>query len=399
MPDMCSDRGLHLGIDATNLRQGGGITHLSQLLQAAQPAQAGIERVTVWAGKAMAAALPQRPWLSLRSAAWMEAGLPRRVMGQQWQLPREMRQADCQVVFFPGGTVPWRPPPHAVTMSQNMLPFEPAEAARFGKWSPMRLKMRLLRHAQGQSFRRAQGVIFLTRYAESTVLRALGGMAGARALIPHGIEPRFLKPPRPARRLQDCSLAQPFRLLYVSILMPYKHQVELALAASRLRAEGHPLEVRFVGAPWGAYGVAFQRLLDDLDPGRVFLRWSGAEPFDALHGIYQASDAFVFASSCENLPNIMVEAMAAGLPIASSNRGPMPEVLGDAGVYFDPDSPDSIASALRELMQSSALRDRLAAAAWRKAAGYSWTCCARDTFDFIATVARAQALPTPAEAH
>ncbi len=390
---------LSLGIDATNIRQGGGITHLSQLLQAADPIAAGISRVTVWACRATSASLPIRPWLTVRNLPWMESSLPWRIFGQQLQLPRAMQEDGCDVVFFPGGTLPRRCPAPTVTMSQNMLPFEPTEAARFGKWSPMRVKMRLLRHAQGRSFRRAQGVIFLTRYAESTVVRALGGMEGARALIPHGIEPRFLKPPRPARRLQDCSLAQPFRLLYVSILMPYKHQVELALAASRLRAEGHPLEVRFVGAPWGAYGVAFQRLLDHLDPGRVFLRWSGAEPFDALHGIYQASDAFVFASSCENLPNIMVEAMAAGLPIASSNRGPMPEVLGDAGVYFDPDSPDSIASALRELMQSSALRDRLAAAAWRKAAGYSWTCCARDTFDFIATVARAQALPTPAAAH
>lgn len=390
---------LHLGIDATNIRQGGGVTHLSQLLQAADPRAAGIGRVTVWACKATAASLPERPWLTVRSSPWMESGLPRRIFGQQLQLPRAMEEEGCDVVFFPGGTLPRRCRAPTVTMSQNMLPFEPAEAARFGTWSVMRLKMRVLRHVQSQAFRRAQGVVFLTRYAQATVTRALGGLQGAHALIPHGIEPRFLQAPRPSRPLADCTPQQPFRVLYVSILMPYKHQVEVALAASRLRSDGVPIEMRFIGAPWGGYGDEFSSLLDRLDPQREFLIWTGAQPFASLHGIYQASDAFVFASSCENLPNIMIEAMAAGLPIASSNRGPMPEVLGDAGVYFDPEQQQSIAEALHGLMRDTALRSRLADAAWREATRFSWGRCAQETLDFIATVAKERQLhATPSAA-
>lgn len=380
--------GLHLGIDATNIRQGGGVTHLSQLLQAGEPAAAGIERVTVWACQAIAATLPVRPWLAKRSAPWMEAALPRRMAGQQLQLPHELRAAACDVLFSPGGTLPAWCPVTAVTMSQNMLPFEPLEAARFGRWSPMRLKMRLLRYTQGRSFRRADGLIFLTQYAETAVSKALGGVASATALVPHGIEPRFLQAPRPQRLLAARSAENPFRVLYVSILMPYKHQVQVARAASQLRAEGLSIEMRFIGAPWGDYGRQFRALLDELDPKREFLLWSGAEPFEALHGFYQNADAFVFASSCENLPNILIEAMAAGLPIASSNRGPMPEVLEDAGVYFDPEAPDSIANALRTLALDSLLRARLAESAWRKAKSYSWERCARDTFEFIARVVK-----------
>lgn len=390
---------LHLGIDATNIRQGGGVTHLSQLLQAADPGAAGVGRITVWACKATLASLPERPWLTQRSSPWMESGLPRRILGQQLQLPRAMKAEGCDIAFFPGGTLPRRAAAPMVTMSQNMLPFEPAEAARFGQWSAMRLKMRVLRHVQSQAFGRAQGVVFLTRYAQATVTHALGGLPGAQALIPHGIEPRFLQAPRPSRPLADCTPQQPFRVLYVSILMPYKHQVEVALAASQLRSGGVPIEMRFIGAPWGNYGDAFRQLLDRLDPRREFLIWTGAEPFASLHGTYQASDAFVFASSCENLPNIMIEAMAAGLPIASSNRGPMPEVLGDSGVYFDPEQPDSIAETLHGLMRDTALRSRLAEAAWRKAARFSWERCAQETLDFIAAVAKEgqfQAAPSAA---
>lgn len=385
---MLGQSGLHLGIDATNIRQGGGVTHLSQLLQAGDPVAAGFNRVTVWTCQSTAATLPERSWLVKRSAPWIEAALPRRMAGQQLQLPRDLVDAGCDVLFSPGGSLPsWCSVP-AVTMSQNMLPFESLEAARFGRLSPMRLKMWLLRYTQSRSFRRADGMIFLTRYAETVVSKAVGCISNSTALIPHGIESRFLQPPRPQRQLAACSVESPFRVLYVSILMPYKHQMEVARAASQLRAEGLPIEMRFIGAPWGDYGREFSALLDDLDPKREFLRWSGAEPFDALHDCYQNADVFVFASSCENLPNILIEAMAAGLPIASSDRGPMPEVLAEAGIYFDPEVSTSMADALRKLAFDASLRKKLAALAWRKAQAYSWERCASDTFSFIAQVAQ-----------
>lgn len=313
--------------------------------------------------------------------------MPRRLLGQQFQLNRELTQAGCDVLVSPGGTLPlWCSVP-TITMSQNMLPFEPTEALRFGRWSAMRLKMWLLRHSQGRSFLRASGLIFLTKYAQEKVSSFLGGIRKPMALIPHGIEDRFVQPPRPQRRIDEYSIIRPFSLLYVSILMPYKHQVEVALAAYQLRAEGLPVAVRFIGADWGCYGREFGQLLQSLDPGKEYLHWSGSVSFDQLDGHYKEADAFVFASSCENLPNIMIEAMAAGLPIASSNRGPMPEVLQEAGIYFDPDIPDSIAEALRRLIHNDDLRAQLAMSASKKGQSYSWARCARETFEFIAEIA------------
>lgn len=380
--------GLHLGIDATNIRQGGGVTHLSQLLAAADPAASGINQVTVWTCQSIASLLPERSWLSSRSAPWMDAPLLQRIFGQQVLLPRDLVTAGCDVLFSPGGTLPLRRRSPTVTMSQNLLPFEPTEAARFGRFSPMRLKMRLLRYVQRRSFRGADGLIFLTRYAETTVSNVMTGSLLKIALIPHGIEQRFLQAPRPQRLLSLCTAEKPFRALYVSILLPYKHQCQVACAVSRLRAEGVPIEMKFIGSPCGRYGDQFRALLNGLDPKREFLLWSGAEPFDALPNFYRDSDLFVFASSCENLPNILIEAMAAGLPVASSDRGPMPEVLGDAGMYFDPEQPNSIADAIRTLALDAPLRAKLAESAWHKAQEYSWERCARETFGFIADVAR-----------
>jgi glycosyltransferase involved in cell wall biosynthesis len=79
--------------------------------------------------------------------------------------------------------------------------------------------------------------------------------------------------------------------------------------------------------------------------------------------------------------------MTAGLPIACSKRGPMPEVLQNAGIYFDPVQPHDIAKAMRTLINSPELRLQLAAQAKERSQAYSWQRCAKETFEFITAVA------------
>lgn len=378
---------MRIGIDASNIRQGGGLTHLSQLLSAARIRDYGISRVLVWADQRVLARLPDDPLLEKRGHSMLERGSPFRIAWRRFVMPGELQASRCDLLFAPGGSVSPNCPVPAVAMSQNMLPFEPDEAATFGRLSPMRLKMRLLRSAQGRSFSRASGVIFLSRYAQSRLSSSLQLDVSRTALIPHGIEPRFFQSARPARMLSTCTPTSPFRLLYVSILMPYKHQIEVARAVAHLRAAGLPVVIDFVGASWGKYGIAVTKECRKLDPSGEFLRLRGEVPFEHLHSLYKDADGFIFASSCENLPNIMIEAMAAGLPILSSNRGPMPEVLGEHGAYFDPYSVDSIMSVTRQFILDHEYRAAIANGAHERARGYSWQCCAEQTFEFISRVA------------
>ena len=379
---------MHLAIDAINIRQGGGITHLAQMLQVAQPNLYGFKKVTVWSSRATADLLPDRPWLVKRSLPWMDSSLLRRIIGHQFQFGYELVAHKCDVLFSPGGTFPRAEGLSMVAMSQNMLPFEPVEAYKFGRLSLMRLKMYIIKMMQMRSFKRANGLIFLSEYAERVIKHALDYIPCRSQLVKHGIESRFFQEPRQQRKADSCSAQLPFKILYVSILMPYKHQKEVALAAADLYAKGIPIEMRFIGASWGNYGLEFKEVINKIDPDEKFLIWNGPENFEDIPKFYCDADAFVFASSCENLPNILIEAMASGLAIASSDRGPMPEVLGSAGIYFNPESFVSIADALTELINDDELRKNLAYEAWRKAQQYSWERCAHDTFKFIADVAQ-----------
>jgi glycosyltransferase involved in cell wall biosynthesis len=377
-----------LAINAINIRAGGGVTHLSRLLHAAEPMVDGLWNIHIWTCRETASKLPDRNWLTIHTPFWAESNLLVRTLAQQVWLPVVVKRFGCNILYCPGGTLPAIRNIPVITMSQNMLPFEPDEARRFGIGSPMWLKLQILRYIQGRAFRRADGLVFLTNYAREVVTRALGRIAPHIALVPHGIEERFLIPPRIPRLLSECSTQNPFRVLYVSILMPYKHQLEVAQAAALLRNKGLPIEMCFIGASWGEYGKRFGELLKQLDSSGQYLKWLGHEPFESVHKMYGEADAFIFASSCENLPNIMIEAMAASLPIASSRKGPMPEVLGDAGIYFDPECPNSIAECIEKLAKDSDLRTDLSLRAHNLAKTYSWRRCASQSLEFFVNVAR-----------
>src|SRR6266508_3276153 len=162
---------MRLGIDASNLRVGGGLTHLTELLRSAELPAHGIEEVTVWGSRQTLARLPaERPWLRLRHVPMLELPLPARLYWQRTGLSR-LARASCDLLFVPGGTYSGVFEPF-VTMSRNILPFEPAEARRYGA-SLMLLRLSILRSRQTAAFRRANGVIFLNQYARTTVMRVV----------------------------------------------------------------------------------------------------------------------------------------------------------------------------------------------------------------------------------
>jgi glycosyltransferase involved in cell wall biosynthesis len=374
---------LTIGVDATNIRSGGGLTHLVELLRATQPSKQGVDRIVVWGGTQTLEALEDRPWLAKRNPSALDKGLLQRTLWQRFGLSRDAHDEGCDILFVPGGSYAGNFHP-VVTMSRNLLPFEMRELARFG-WSLTMIKMLLLRWVQSRSYHWVDGLILLNQYAKDAVLKVTGSLICKTVVIPHGIHNRFNNPPREQRFLNSYSLQKPFQILYVSTVDVHKHQWHVAEAVAMLRREGLPLALNLVGP---AYPPALKRLkasLSNLDPEGDFITYRGAVPHEQLNAHYAAADLCVFASSCENMPNILLEMMASGVPIACSNRGPMSEILGDAGLYFDPEKPEDIATAIKRLIVSPELREEKSSTAFALVQQYSWQRCADETFTFLST--------------
>lgn len=373
-----------LGIDASNIRVGGGVTHLVELLSAADPRSSGFERVLVWSRPRTLALLPDREWLEKVPQRALDRGLLFRVGWQRFRVRKLAKAAGCDLLFVPGGSDSGGFHP-MVTMNRNLLPFDLPELRRFG-WTWMSLKLLLLRLVQTRAYRRADGVVFLTDYAKRAVLDVTGPLSGITATIPHGVDSRFSMPPRPPRSQEAFTIEDPCRVLYVSVLDVYKHQWHVAEAVGELRRAGLNVELELVGPP----GRGLPRLLSviqHIDPNGAFIHYRGAIPHGRLHEAYRQADIGLFASSCETFGQILTESMSAGLPIACSSRSAMPELLGPEGVYFDPETPSSIAEALKRLILDPKLRSKVAMDAFVRSEGLTWRRCSDDTFSFLAKVA------------
>jgi glycosyltransferase involved in cell wall biosynthesis len=143
------------------------------------------------------------------------------------------------------------------------------------------------------------------------------------------------------------------------------------------------VRITLVGGGTGRPQEKLTKAVDDIDPeGRFVVMREFLQHPEIMEEI-KCSDIFVFASSCENMPNTLLEGMSAGIPIACSDRGPMPEVLKDAGVYFDPENIESIANAIETLISIPELAETLGVRAQAISKQFTWKRTGDSTWQFF----------------
>jgi glycosyltransferase involved in cell wall biosynthesis len=386
---MTANDPIRIGIDASNIRTGGGITHLLELLHAIDALgieSLQIKQVYVWASEPTLQALPNKSWLAKINPSVLNGPLWRRIAWQIFSLSKAVKHANCDVLLVPGGSYIGSFHP-VVTMSQNLFPFEWSAIEPNG-WSLRSLKFILLRWVQSYSFAHSEGVIFLTQYAQEAVLKVTGPLKALRAVIAHGLNSRFAYQAKPQLAIDQYDAAHPYRLLYVSIIDTHKHQDQVILAVDQLRRKGLPVSLTLVGPKEPKAFAQMQRVIQTLTPPTAWLQYLGPIPYQTLEQEYQQADLGIFASSCETFGMIVLEKMSVGLPIACSQLSAMPEILRDGGVYFDPHSPESIAKAIEAYLLSPSLREQKRAIAQQLAKTYSWQACAEQTVAFLHQVAQ-----------
>jgi glycosyltransferase involved in cell wall biosynthesis len=374
---------LVVGIDASRNRSGGAKAHLIGILEEANPHKYGISEVHVWSYKKLLDILPKKPWLIKHNPKEIEKSLFSQVSWQRFKFSSEARKCGCSIMLnTDAGSVSSFQP--SITMSRDMASYESGVIEKYG-FSKARLRLILLRYIQNRSFRKSCGVIFLTQYAAKVIQQSCGKISHI-AIIPHGVSDNFKN--AQCRNTWPQKKERPIRCIYVSPVWEFKHQWVVARAVERLRKKGYNITLLLVGGGNTRSRCILDKQLTASDPEGEFVIQHDFVPQAQLPNYLADSDVFVFASSCENMPNTLLEAMAVGLPIACSNRGPMPEILKDGGVYFDPENADSIAVAIEKLIIDEGLRLRVSKRAKQLSEQYSWSRCSNETFAFIADTYR-----------
>jgi glycosyltransferase involved in cell wall biosynthesis len=168
-------------------------------------------------------------------------------------------------------------------------------------------------------------------------------------LIPEAVDHHLFRPgdadEARVRLAERYGVHGPF-VLFVSSLFPYKNCEGLLRAFARADLPDHRVVVVGPGRN-AAYVAELRRLADRL---RIADRvtWVGGVALDETVHFYRAASVFAYPSHNETFGLPILEAMATGCPVVTSDRSAMPETAGGAALLADPDDPDSIASALED---------------------------------------------------
>ncbi|WHS55292.1 MULTISPECIES: glycosyltransferase family 4 protein [Pseudomonas] len=360
-------------INALSARLGGGQTYLINLFQFV-PAHEDLE-ILVFAPKSLK--LPSHPKVRRVEPTWPTENPLVRALWEKWVLPSILKLEQADVLFCPGGVVSTRPPStcKVATMFRNMIPFD----MRVRKTVPLglqRLRNWLLNRIMLKSMSEADLTIFISNYARD-VIESLVSIKKP-ITIPHGIGSLFKTHGKVMSR-PDFLPSNEY-ILYVSRFDVYKHHYEVVDAYGKLpQALREKFTLVLVGETHSSEADRVKALISTLGlEGQVVLL--GAIPYHDLPPLYHHAYLNLFASSCENCPNIMLEALASGRPMICSNVMPMPEFGADAALYFSPfDSLDILRVLSEALSQPDVLKD-LSLAAIRQSSKYDWENTSRRTW-------------------
>ncbi len=122
------------------------------------------------------------------------------------------------------------------------------------------------------------------------------------------------------------------------------------------------------------------------------VRFIGIVPDQDLPAVISAAELVVYPSIFEGFGLPALEAMACGTPVITTNASSLPEVVGDAGLMFEPGNVDELAAVIKRLLASESARRAAAAAGLARAQNFSWTRSARQVLDIYTAVAAAPAL-------
>ncbi|MBP7687361.1 MAG: glycosyltransferase family 4 protein [Thermoflexales bacterium] len=227
--------------------------------------------------------------------------------------------------------------------------------------------------------RRAAAIITLSQYTRQDMIRRLKIDPG-KVHVVYGAPAAQFKPIADDGELDRVrrQYGLPNRcVLYVGTLEPRKNIPRLLRAFAQVR-RSHP-EVRLVMA--GQLGWKHRAIWQEIESLELAdaVQWLGYVPAADLPALYTLATAFAFPSIYEGFGLPVIEAMACGTPVLTSQATALAEVAGDAALLIDPLAVEAIAAGLRRLLDDAALRDELRARGLHRAAEFSWERAAWET--------------------
>jgi glycosyltransferase involved in cell wall biosynthesis len=288
----------------------------------------------------------------------------------------ELRRHPVDVLHVQYTAPPFAPCPVVATIHD--LAFEHLPAT-FNRRSWMQLRMTVRRTA-----RRAAQIITVSEYSRSDISRTYGIPPDRITVTPEAAPPNLLPVTNETelKRIRESYGIRENYILSLCSIQPRKNLVRLIEAYSCLR--GVRPEVKLpqlvLAGKRGWLDNETFRAAEQNALSRDIL-FTGYVPERDLAGLYSGAVCFVYPSYFEGFGLPVVEAMQCGVPVIAGNRTSLPEVVGEAGLLFDPFDTQALINALTQMIEDSELRAALRAKGLERAKQFNWRTTAQLTLD------------------
>ena len=283
------------------------------------------------------------------------------------------------VAFFPHYDAPLAAVPcGSVVTVHDLTHFRVPEL--FASWRRAAASV-LLRRAVGQATRVLTG----SEATRRDLVERIPACEGKVRVVPYGVSSFWHAAPGVGAR--SAGVDVPF-LLCVGNRKPHKNLVTAVEVLARVRREHPDMRLVIVGAVYHGWEAVLHRARA-LGVASAIVDLGSVDDAE-LRTLYARCEALLFPSLYEGFGLPVLEAMACGAPVVSSNRASLPEVIGDAGVLIDPLDATTMADAVLRLRRDRSLRESLIVRGRERASNFTWSDTGRRTVDTLWEVAGAR---------
>lgn len=289
-------------------------------------------------------------------------------------LSRELRRHPVDVLHVQYTAPPFAPCPVVTTIHDLAFEHLP-ETFNRRSWMQLRLTVR-------KTARRAAQIITVSEYSRDDISRTYGIAPRRITVTPEAAPPHFLPVTNETelRRIRESYGISGDYILSLCSIQPRKNLVRLIEAYACLR--GVRPEVKLpqlvLAGKRGWLDSETFRAAEQNALGKDIL-FTGYVPEQDLAGLYSGAICFVYPSYFEGFGLPVVEAMQCGVPVIAGNRTSLPEVVGDAGLLFDPFDTQALVKALTQVIDDSEYRAVLRAQGLERAKEFNWKTTAQLT--------------------
>ena len=303
--------------------------------------------------------------------------IPHYSLAEQVKLPFILRKYNLDLMHFLNFNLPiFYQGKFVVTIHDLTMVFYPA-----------------LRRQQSKIFRQAfikvlktaivksQKIITASHCVKEDIIKYYGASSDKIAIIYEGASDTFGSASKfqQDKIKQKMAITKPF-ILFVSQWRPHKGLLQ-AIAAFEILHEKYYKSLQFViaGKPNPDFPEIAEKIQASKHKKDIILPGFVAD--DDLPALYSAASVFIFPSFYEGFGLPPLEAMACGTPVCASNTSCMPEILGSAALYFNPQKPEDMAAKIKEALENQNLRHSLIARGFKQVKNYSFQKTAEETLN------------------